>query len=43
MGKKKTFKKIKYTVGEKHKLVNNLQEVYDWMDNEEEFNYTYKL
>ena len=39
----KTFKKIKYTVGEKHKLVNNLQEVYDWMDNEEEFNYTYKL
>ena len=39
----KTFKKIKYTVGEKHKLVNNLQEVYDWIDNEEEFNYTYKL
>lgn len=39
----KTFQKIKYTVGEKHKLVNNLQEVYDWMDNAEEFNYTYKL
>lgn len=39
----KTFKKIKYSVGSKHNLVNNLQEVYDWMDNEPEFNYTYKL
>jgi len=38
-----TFKKIKYTVGSKHNLVNNLQEVYDWMDNEPEFNYTYRL
>jgi len=39
----KTFKKIKYSVGSKHNLVNNLQEVYDWMDNEPEFNYTYRL
>ena len=38
-----TFKKIKYTVGEKHNLVNNLEQVYDWMNNAEEFNYTYKL
>ena len=39
----KTFQKIKYTVGEKHNLVNNLEQVYDWMNNAEEFNYTYKL
>lgn len=38
-----TFKKIKYSVGSKHNLVNNLQEVYDWMENEPEFNYAYKL
>lgn len=39
----KTFKKIKYSAGSKHNLVNNLQEVYDWMENETEFNYTYRL
>tara|TARA_B110000305_G_C19460497_1_gene653997 strand:+ start:71 stop:889 length:819 start_codon:yes stop_codon:yes gene_type:complete len=38
-----TFKKIKYSVGQKNKLVNNIQEVYDWMDNEPEFNYSYRL
>ena len=39
----KTFKKIKYTVGSKFKLVKNLEEVYDWMNNEPEFNYTYSF
>lgn len=38
-----TFKKIKYTVGSKQNLVNNLEQVYEWMDNESEFDYTYKL
>jgi len=38
-----TFKKIKYSVGSKHNLVNNLEQVYKWMDNAEEFNYTYRL
>ena len=39
----KTFKKINYSVGPKQNLVENLQEVYEWMDNESEFNYEYKL
>ena len=38
-----TFKKIRYSVGSKHNLVNNLEEVYDWMNNAEQFNYTYRI
>lgn len=38
-----TFKKIKYSIGAKQKLVNNLEQVYDWMDKEKVFEYTYQL
>lgn len=38
-----TYKKIKYTLGHKTNLVNNLQEVYDWMKDDDIFDYKYTI
>jgi len=38
-----TYKKIKYTVGHKRNLVNNLEEVFDWMKNDITFDYKYTI
>jgi hypothetical protein len=38
-----TFKKIKYTLGHKSNLVNNLEQVMSWMQDPDVFEYKYKL
>ena len=38
-----TYKKIKYTQGHQSNLVNNLEQVYEWMADDDIFDYKYTL